>query len=585
MKKVRKSMYIPALGILGFILILIIVLAFGTYRNIHKHKQQMERHLLREGTTLIRAFEAGTRSGMMGMGWGRNRLQTLVEETAKEPDIAYIILVDEKGTIVAHNQRERINTPFKRDIDLEKIRKEDKIVTIVREIKPNERVFEIIKPFYPIDTGFERHRMGGMHGFGRGRPPFETDRGVFEENITIFLGLNMKGFEIVRARDVNHTIMMAVILFIVGSAAFYFMFVIYNYYLVNQTLENMKSYTKSVVDNMANGLISVDNQCKIVTNNLLADQILGFEEKKLKGRHISEIFKVEDLEIEDTISSGKGFLEKEINYRRNDKEIIPISVSATQLIDEEGSSMGAVLILRDLREVKELQEKVKRTERMASLGRLAAGVAHEIRNPLSSIRGFAQYFKNRFAPDTEDQNYASIMIKEVDRLNRVISELLDFAKPAEPDFKEEEIREILEHSLKLIETDIKLKDIKISLKIEEGLGKVRVDKDQMTQAFLNIFLNSIDAIEKEGKISVSVRKTKEREQIEVKISDNGHGIPKDNLSKLFDPFFTTRKNGTGLGLAIVHKIIENHKAEIEVQSEEGKGSTFTIFLAINKRRS
>ena len=541
MKKVRKSMYIPALGILGFILVLIIVLAFGTYRNIHKHKQQMERHLLREGTTLIRAFEAGTRSGMMGMGWGRNRLQTLVEETAKEPDIAYIILVDEKGTIVAHNQRERINTPFKRDIDLEKIRKEDKIITIVREIKPNERVFEIIKPFYPIDVGFGGHRMGGMRGFGRGRPTFETDRGVFEENITIFLGLNMKGFEIVRARDVNHAIMMAVILFIVGSAAFYFMFVIYNYYLVNQTLENMKSYTKSVVDNMANGLVSVDNKCKIVTNNLLAAQILGFEEKKLKGRHISEIFKIEDLEIEDTISSGKGFLEREISYRKDDKEIIPISVSATQLIDEEGSSMGAVLILRDLREVKELQEKVKRVERMASLGRLAAGVAHEIRNPLSSIRGFAQYFKNRFAPDTEDQNYASIMIKEVDRLNRVISELLDFAKPAEPDFKEEEIREILEHSLKLIETDIKLKDIKISLKIEEGLGKVRVDKDQITQAFLNIFLNSIDAIEKEGKISVSVRKIKEREQIEVKISDNGHGIPKDNLSKLFDPFLQREK--------------------------------------------
>jgi len=174
MKKVRKSMYIPALGILGFILILIIVLAFGTYRNIHKHKQQMERHLLREGTTLIRAFEAGTRSGMMGMGWGRNRLQTLVEETAKEPDIAYIILVDilvdEKGTIVAHNQRERINTPFKRDIDLEKIRKEDKIITIVREIKPNDWLDSFPYPFLCSIhicivklLHFSRHKMISYH--------------------------------------------------------------------------------------------------------------------------------------------------------------------------------------------------------------------------------------------------------------------------------------------------------------------------------------------------------------------------------------------------------------------------------------
>lgn len=578
MTRARRNMYAPALGIVGFILILIVVLAFGTYRNINEHKQQMERHLLREGTALIRAFEAGTRSGMMGMGWGRNRLQTLVEEMAKEPDIAYIILMDEKGTIVARNQGEHMNLSIAREIDLERLRKESRLITSIRELKPDERVFEIIKPFRPLERGFRGHMMRGMHGFGRGRPPFEGNRELLEENLTIFLGLNMRDFEIARARDINHTIMMTVVLFIVGSAAFYFMFVIYNYYLTNQTLENMKSYTKSVVDNMANGLISIDNKSRIVTNNLLASQILGSREKRLRGKHISDIFKTDDLNIEDTIFSGKGFLEKEINYKKDDKEIIPISISASQLKDEEGSSMGAVLILRDLREVKELQEKVRRAERMASLGRLAAGVAHEIRNPLGSIRGFAQYFKNRFDQNTEDQKYASIMIKEVDRLNRVISELLDFARPAEPDFKEEDIKEILEHSLKLVESDTK--NVNISLDVEEGLEKIKADRDQLTQAFLNIFLNSVDAMENHGKISISARKMKERDQIEIRISDNGRGIAKENLSKLFDPFFTTRKDGTGLGLAIVHKIVENHKGEIEVKSEEDKGTTFSIFLPL-----
>ena len=116
------------------------------------------------------------------------------------------------------------------------MRKENKLTTSIREIKPNERVFEIIKPFHPLVRGYQRHMRRGMHGFGRGRPPFESGRRVFEENLTIFLGLNMKDFEIARERDISHTIMMAVILLIVGSAAFYFMFVIYNYYLVNQTL-------------------------------------------------------------------------------------------------------------------------------------------------------------------------------------------------------------------------------------------------------------------------------------------------------------------------------------------------------------
>ena len=168
---------------------------------------------------------------------------------------------------------------------------------------------------------------------------------------------------------------------------------------------------------------------------------------------------------------------------------IPLSLSAAPLKDETGREMGLVLLLRDLREIRELQDKVRRSERLASLGRLAAGVAHEIRNPLSSIRGFAQYFMRRLKGQVEEQEYASIMVKEVDRLNRVISELLDFARPKEPHREPQALEEIIDYSLKLLQSEFSQLKIKVEKSFEPDLPNVEVDRDQISQAFLNLLLN------------------------------------------------------------------------------------------------
>ncbi|HED37875.1 MAG TPA: hypothetical protein ENI76_06495, partial [Ignavibacteria bacterium] len=236
----------------------------------------------------------------------------------------------------------------------------------------------------------------------------------------------------------------------------------------------------------------------------------------------------------------------------------------------------AVIILRDLREIKLLEKKIERSERLASLGRMAAGIAHEIRNPLSSIKGFALYFQNKFKRNSEDWNYAEVMAGEVDRLNRVIQDLLNFAKPFEPNLKKIDARQLIEHSLKLIQSDAIDKNIIIQKRFEANLPFILGDSDLLTQAMLNLFINAVDAMKKNGKLNIEV--SLKGEMIEIIVADTGKGIELENLPHIFDPFFTSKKGGTGLGLAIVFRIIENHSGKIDVKSEIGKGTEFKIFL-------
>jgi two-component system sensor histidine kinase HydH len=305
---------------------------------------------------------------------------------------------------------------------------------------------------------------------------------------------------------------------------------------------------------------------------------LGEGERNLRGIRISEIL---GKNIDSLLEENKlAILGQEIEVQHPSAGRIPLSLIAAPLKDEMGREMGSVLLLRDLREIRDLQEKVRRSERLASLGRLAAGVAHEIRNPLSSIRGFAQYFVNRLKGHEEDQGYASIMVKEVDRLNRVITDLLDFARPKEPRREMHSLENILDHSLKLLEPELTGKKVGIEKEFEPNLPPVFTDRDQISQAFLNLLLNSLESIDGGGKIRIRLKKSRGQPSVEVSVADTGRGIPQADLERVFEPFFSTKRKGTGLGLAIVHQIVESHGGDIEVESREEVGTTFRITLPV-----
>ena len=260
---------------------------------------------------------------------------------------------------------------------------------------------------------------------------------------------------------------------------------------------------------------------------------------------------------------------------------VPVSVSASKIINEEGQFLGHVLIIRDLGEVRQLQDEIRRKEKLAAIGGLAAGVAHEIRNPLSSIKGIATYFKDKFDKDSGDEEMAGVMIKEVDRLNRVISELLEFARPTELKPKSTAINSLIEHSVRLVEKEAAAKNIEIKSDLSQQPLSARIDSDRFSQCLLNLYLNSMQAMEKDGQLIIKASRTHDN-LVEIEIRDTGQGIQAENLDKIFDPYFTTKPKGTGLGLAIVHKIVEAHNGNIRVRSVPGQGTAFTISMPAEK---
>ncbi|MBW2090197.1 MAG: PAS domain S-box protein, partial [Deltaproteobacteria bacterium] len=395
--------------------------------------------------------------------------------------------------------------------------------------------------------------------------------------------LKMTAFEEARRSDIHHAVIMAGILVALGSGALFFIFVIQNYYLVDRTLKETRDYTRQVVANMANGLLSVNPEGRIVSYNLLAMELLGLKETELEGLDLRSVIDFNATGIDDTLLQSKPVLEREFLHKSKSGAVIPMSLSVTPILDEKNTCTGAVIVLRDLREIRQLEKKVRHSEKLAAIGELAAGVAHEIRNPLSSIKGFARFLSHSLSDRTREKEYAEIMGKEVDRINRVVNDLLTFARPSEPELAATDLFELVEHTVRLLETDARSRNVKIRSKINPDLSRFLLDANQITQALLNLMLNALQEVDDGGTVEVGADVDDSGSRLHIWVEDDGPGIPNDKKKKIFDPFFTTREKGTGLGLAIVRKIVENHSGELQVESPlPGKtgGSRFTITLPV-----
>lgn len=237
------------------------------------------------------------------------------------------------------------------------------------------------------------------------------------------------------------------------------------------------------------------------------------------------------------------------------------------------------------RQQRERSRKMYRADRMATLGELAAGTAHEIRNPLTSIRSTIQYLQNRI-DDPQDKSLAEGLISEVDRINDIIQNMLSFAKPEELKIEKADLKDLIGQILKLVENSAKRQGIEIAMECETTTTSIFLDQNLIKQAFINILMNAIQAIETpHGKIRISIRTVESGKSgshhdkvFLVEVSDNGQGIPAHLLEKIFDPFYTTKQEGTGLGLSITYSIIHRHGGEIEIRSEPGKGTVTRVKL-------
>ena len=581
---------VPPWVLIGSVAVLLPLFAFMTVANINRQKEKSTQLLVEKGAALIRSFEAGTRTGMMGMHWGRSQLQRLLTETARQPDIVYLFVIDIEGNFVAHNDLSQAGLRLESGLDLEQISRSSTLHWRQVSLLNGSRVFEVFGRFEPTGRhagmGMGRGRMPGpMMMGGRFQPQSRENRTAVDMARIIFVGLDMSAIEEAQHTDVQHAVIMGTILLLAGFAGITLLFLAQNYRATRVSLAHIKAFSDNLVENMPIGLIATDSGHKIAAFNQIAESMLKLPATAVMGRAAAEALPPElGRRLEGAGTRGR-VVETEIECALNDGTTIPLEISASRLQNETGTFLGSVLLFKDLTELRALRKEIARNQRLASVGRLAAGVAHEIRNPLSSIKGFATYFLQRYKNIPEDQQTAGIMIQEVDRLNRVVGQLLEFARPVAISPKPTALKSLLERSLKLIADRAAEKSVALAANIAPTADDVFIDPDRINQVLLNLYLNAIEAMQAGGKLTVSAAIRPQIGRVQIHVDDTGCGISAEELPKIFDPYFTTKSSGTGLGLAIAHNVMDAMGGALVVQSRPGQGTRFTLILPADRKGS
>ena len=349
----------------------------------------------------------------------------------------------------------------------------------------------------------------------------------------------------------------------------------------------MKEYNEEILNSMVSGVLTCDSRGKIITFNPMAEKITGYKAAEVMGRTFGEVLPQKSAlynALENTLK-GRNLRNLEVAIVSPERGLVPVSLSTTALHDLRGKKSGALLLVIDLTEVKELENKVRRADKLGALGTMAAGMAHEIKNPLSSMKVLSQLLPIKYQDEEFRNKFIEIMPREINRIDRIVESLLGFARATSPKFSPLNLKMVLEEDLKYYEDQAKKSGVEIVREFQ-AVPEIMADPDQLPQVFSNLILNAIQAMPEGGQLKVALREGKKIENVlqsvQIEVSDTGHGITPANLARLFDPFFTTKYAGTGLGLTIAHSIVDGHRGSIDVKSEIGKGTAFIVTLPLSQ---
>ena len=348
---------------------------------------------------------------------------------------------------------------------------------------------------------------------------------------------------------------------------------------------------KHIVQNVPSGLITVDGEGRITSFNRTAEEITGYRLEEVYRKGIGEIIPgILDLSRFAGKASDWGwekmrFSRWETKFDKNGGGSLTLGFSASPLKNSEGREIGSILIFQNLTQLREMEEELKRRERLAALGSLAAGMAHEIRNPLASISGSIEIMKEELGESSAHNRLMEIALREVACLNSLVADFLLFARPAPPGKDLFPLNDLVEEILTMFGNSAECNPRIRIVRNFQGPIALRADPQQIKQVIWNLLINAAQAMPEGGDLTIELRRrlpildqTDQPPQCEISISDTGAGIAEGDVGKIFDPFFTTKENGTGLGLSIVHRIVENYGGKVWVRSQLGRGTTFTIYL-------
>jgi two-component system nitrogen regulation sensor histidine kinase GlnL len=360
---------------------------------------------------------------------------------------------------------------------------------------------------------------------------------------------------------------------------------------INEELLHLQELNASIFRNMGWGLLLTDPDGSVTRLNPAAEQILGVTEAAAVGRAARDVLRVrESAPLDEALGHRAAPYEVEVIAQADDGRDVPLLLRATALRSAQGAVSGLLVLFNDLSRLKAQDRELRRVERLASLGALSAGMAHEIRNPLAGIETTAELLGKRMPQGDPGRDLVGMIVDEVRRLNRLIEDLLRFARPSAPQFASLPIGGILDRCLTLLARAPRSAGLTIVRHYAPGLPPVDVDPGQITQVFLNVIKNAIEASPASGTVTLRAELAEDTAQrglggraghvVRVRIADEGAGIAPDLLEKIWDPFFTTKPAGTGLGLPICQRIVAEHRGRIRIASEPGRGAEVVVDLPV-----
>jgi len=362
---------------------------------------------------------------------------------------------------------------------------------------------------------------------------------------------------------------------------------------VTQELQETKATFKLIMDEMIQEDVMIINyNYKIIEINKSLLKKLGLRREEVIGRHCFEITHRRNAPCSGenhpcplikTLESGKPYQTTHTHLDK-DERLIYYSISTYPMI-EEGDIIGAIEIARDITKDINVQKTLLQQEKLASIGRLSAGVAHEINNPLTTILTSAMLVQEDLDPDHPAYEELALISKEALRCRKIVASLLDFARQTQPQKRLRLVNHIVAESVLLTQKQAAFKDIQVDTDLDPSIPEQMLDKGQIQQALINLIFNAVEATPEGGRIHVRSEYLRGKNAVQVEIKDNGAGIDQNHLDKIFEPFFTTKESGTGLGLSITHGIIEQHGGTIDVKSVIGQGTRFIIQLPVDEDKA
>lgn len=579
--------------LLGPLLLLALVALLGASaaaliigRVEERERAQMLDAIHGRADSLVWALEGSARF-LDGGHSGADGLARLVAEVARQPGVAWIAITDAAGRILADSNPELTGAALYSPEEMRRLA--PGTVTRGRFSPDDPTIYETWRLFAParLRGAPLRHAGAGAHPGRAGSSRIEGDGPR-----CVFVALDVTGMEEHLADSALQLWIVAGIVLVAAEAVTALALLFRRYRSSRRLLADAQALAAQVVRNYPAGLLVLDREGRVRLSNARARALLGMEAQAPGAAVPGPAAAGLDLgAVMAELEGGAALVVRELALWRPKGDPLPVELTATRLYGSGGEVLGSLFALRDMGEIRGLERKLRQHERLSALGNLAAGLAHEIRNPLSSIRGYATYLTERLKDDPLGHATGELLIEETARLDRVLGDLLGLARPRDLAPAPVHLRELLSRVLAVAAPDAAEKGVRLVAGAPEGGDDVAsVDADRLMQAVLNLVINAIQATDAGGEVEVALEREPARQGgaagpgggeapgWRIRVRDTGCGMAPETASQVFTPYFTTRANGTGLGLAIARQVVEQHGGVIRASSLPGHGTTMTILL-------